>query len=149
MSNKLPEVKEWLKDLNREINVNTSHPHAPALEIEDDDGGLRIEIGEYIVRHANTLDVDSQPREQFHGIEDMLDALDLSPIRRERDIILVQLANLKLVEIQILRANSFSAREVTRGKYSQPESEIGIENLSHYLQLIESSRDRQLNSDRL
>lgn len=72
-------------------------------------------------------------------IEELLTTLNLIPIRREKDTILVQLANLKLVEIQILGLNCYCVREITRGNYSQPESEIGIENLTHYLQLLEDS----------
>jgi hypothetical protein len=81
-------------------------------------------------------------------IEQLLTTLNITPIRREKDTILVQLTNLKLVEIQIVGLNCYCVREVTRGNYSQPESEIGIENLTHYLQLLESSswRSSQLGS---
>jgi hypothetical protein len=77
-------------------------------------------------------------------IEELLTNLNIIPIRREKDTILVQLANLKLVEIQILRLNCYCVCEITRGKYSQSESEIGIENLAHYLQLLESSSWRSI-----
>jgi hypothetical protein len=77
-------------------------------------------------------------------IEELLTNLNIIPIRREKDTILVQLANLKLVEIQILRLNCYCVCEITRGNYSQPESEIGIENLTHYLQLLESSGWRSI-----
>jgi hypothetical protein len=77
-------------------------------------------------------------------IEELLTALNLIPVRREKDTILVQLANLKLVEIQILGLNCYCVREITRGNYSQPESDIGIENLAHYLQLLESSSWRSI-----
>jgi hypothetical protein len=77
-------------------------------------------------------------------IEELLTALNLIPIRREKDTILVQLANLKLVEIQILGLNCYCVCEITRGNYSQPESDIGIENLAHYLQLLESSSWRSI-----
>ena len=77
-------------------------------------------------------------------IEELLTTLNLIPIRREKDTILVQLANLKLVEIQILELNCYCVCEITRGNYSQPESDIGIENLAHYLQLLESSSWRSI-----
>jgi hypothetical protein len=77
-------------------------------------------------------------------IEELLTTLNLITIRREKDTILVQLANLKLVEIQMLRVDCYCVREITRGNYSQPESEIGIENLAHYLQLLESSSWRSI-----
>jgi hypothetical protein len=77
-------------------------------------------------------------------IEELLTDLNLIPIQREKDTILVQLANLKLVEIQILGLNCYCVCEITRGNYSQPESDIGIENLAHYLQLLESSSWRSI-----
>jgi hypothetical protein len=83
-------------------------------------------------------------------IEELLTTLNLIPIRREKDTILVQLANLKLVEIQILGLNCYCIREITRGNYSESEAEIGIENLTHYLQLLESSSCRFVsNPDRI
>jgi hypothetical protein len=77
-------------------------------------------------------------------LEELLTTLNLIPVRQEKDTILVQLANLKLVEIQILGLNCYCVREITRGNYSQSESEIGIENLAHYLQLLESSSWRSI-----
>jgi hypothetical protein len=77
-------------------------------------------------------------------LEALLTALNLIPIRWEKDTILVQIANLKLVEIQILGLNCYCVCEITRGNYSESESEIGIENLAHYLQLLESSSWRSI-----
>lgn len=79
-------------------------------------------------------------------IEELLTTLNLIPIHREKDTIVVQLANLKLVEIQILGMNSYCVCEITRGNYSQYESEIGIQNLNHYLKLLESSSWRSVSN---
>jgi hypothetical protein len=71
-------------------------------------------------------------------IEELLNTLNLVPIRREKDTILLQLANLKLVEIQILGLNGYSVREITRGQNGQHESSMEIENLTGYLKLLEN-----------
>lgn len=79
----LAEVKHWLKDLQREITVDTSRTEAPALEIDDeDDGIIRIELDEYIIRHGDSIDADSKPKGKIH----ITQAIDPSELLHQREI---------------------------------------------------------------
>ena len=69
-------------------------------------------------------------------IEALLTNLKLIPISQEQDIILIQLANLKLFEIQILGLNGYRVCERTRGNYGNPEPEMAIEQLADHLKVL-------------
>jgi hypothetical protein len=50
------EVLTWLKDLNRDINLDISETDSPALEIPDGcDGILRVNMYDYITRDLNDI----------------------------------------------------------------------------------------------
>jgi hypothetical protein len=71
------------------------------------------------------------------AIEQFLKSLDLGIIRREQDIILVQLANLKLVEIEIMAENSYGIKECTLNRSGESWSEISIENVADFIQSLQ------------
>jgi hypothetical protein len=66
-------------------------------------------------------------RQQF------LTILDIAVIRSRGNTILVQLANLKLVEIEIIAINSYNVRECTLNRSGESWSEISIKNVADFI----------------
>ena len=62
--NNFDEIRTWLKDLNRDINLDISEADSPSLEIPDlYDGILRVNIYEYITRDLDNI-MDTLPPSQ-------------------------------------------------------------------------------------
>ncbi len=74
-------------------------------------------------------------------IEEYLDRLNYAVIRSERNTKLIQLKNLKLVQIESSADNSYVIQEVTQGKVGECWGDISIETVIEHIQRLEGGND--------
>jgi hypothetical protein len=63
------------------------------------------------------------------------------PVRDDGENILVQLKNLKLVQIQSKENNSYIIQEMTQGKAGERWEDISIETVIEHIQMLEGGND--------
>jgi hypothetical protein len=70
------------------------------------------------------------------SIDNYLEESTAVVIHTDRDLRIVQLTNLRLVEIRIIAPNNFIAKEITRGEKGEEKWGLSIEKLAHHLEEI-------------
>jgi hypothetical protein len=74
-------------------------------------------------------------------IDEYLDRLNYAVIRFEGRNKLIQLKNLKLVQIESSADNSYVIQEVTQGKAGECWRDISIETVIEHIQMLEGGKD--------
>ncbi|WP_309729919.1 hypothetical protein [Chamaesiphon sp. OTE_75_metabat_556] len=74
-------------------------------------------------------------------INEYLDQLNYSVIRSDGRNKLIQLKNLKLVQIESSADNSYVIQEVTQGKAGECWGDISIETVIEHIQMLEGGND--------
>ena len=74
-------------------------------------------------------------------INEYLDRLNYAVIRSEGNTKLIQLKNLKLVQIESSADNSYVIQEVTQGTAGECWGDISIETVIEHIQLLEGGND--------
>jgi hypothetical protein len=74
-------------------------------------------------------------------VEEYLDRLNYAVIRSEGSTKLIQLRNLKLVQIESSADNSYVIQEVTQGKTGECWGDISIETVIEHIQMLEGGND--------
>jgi hypothetical protein len=74
-------------------------------------------------------------------IDTYLEHYGYAAIRDDRKHKLVQLKNLKLVQIESIEDDSYTIQEVTQGKAGERWEDIGIETVIEHIQLLEGGND--------
>ncbi|WP_373539523.1 hypothetical protein [Chamaesiphon sp.] len=74
-------------------------------------------------------------------VEEYLDRLNYAVIRSEGSTKLIQLRNLKLVQIESSADNSYVIQEVTQGKAGECWGDISIETVIEHIQMLEGGND--------
>jgi hypothetical protein len=74
-------------------------------------------------------------------IDEYLNRLNYAAIRSEESTKLIQLKNLKLVQIESSADNSYVIQEVTQGKAGECWGDISIEKVIEHIQMLEGGND--------
>jgi hypothetical protein len=74
-------------------------------------------------------------------IDTYLEHYGYAAIRDDRKHKLVQLKNLKLVQIELSEDDSYIIQEVTQGKAGERWEDIGIETVIEHIQMLEGGND--------
>ena len=74
-------------------------------------------------------------------IDTYLEHYGYAPIRDDGKHKLVQLKNLKLVQIELREDDSYIIQEVTQGKAGERWEDIGIETVIEHIQMLEGGND--------
>jgi hypothetical protein len=74
-------------------------------------------------------------------IDEYLDRLNYAVIRAEGNTKLIQLKNLKLIEIESSADNSYVVQEVTQGKAGECWGDISLETVIEHIQMLEGGND--------
>jgi hypothetical protein len=74
-------------------------------------------------------------------IDEYLDRLNYAVIRSEGSTKLIQLKNLKLVQIELSADNRYVIQEVTQGKTGECWGDISLETVIEHIQMLEGGND--------
>jgi hypothetical protein len=74
-------------------------------------------------------------------IDTYLKQFNYEPIRDDGENILIQLHNLKLLQIQYEGNNNYAIQEVTQGKAGERWEDISIETVIKHIQMLEGGND--------
>lgn len=82
-----------------------------------------------------------QIRSKAITIDTYLKQFNYKPIRDDEENILIQLHNLKLLQIQHNGSNNYAIQEVTQGKADERWEDISIETVVEHIQMLEGGND--------
>ncbi len=74
-------------------------------------------------------------------IDEYLNRLNYAVIRSEESTKLIQLKNLKLVQIELSADNRYVIQEVTQGKTGECWGDISLETVIEHIQMLEGGND--------